>query len=127
MSSQTKEIPSEREGTRIRAFLAKVKPLNGCDFGEQDEYWEGRALIEQLAVAYDLETEDYRWDALECSTVVRFLSWIEPVKGTCFCHDQIEKLGVSTTCGFHAILEFASDEMRRIGSARRAKREVAHG
>jgi hypothetical protein len=124
MSKQIKaeEIPTERSGTRIRAFLSKVKPLSGCTFGEQDEFWEGRALIEQLAVSYDVQSDEYRWDALQCATVIDFLSMLEPVKGTCFCRDQIEELGVSTTCGFHIILQFAAEEMRRIGSA-----EVIHG
>jgi hypothetical protein len=126
---KTDEAPSERESTRIRAFLVRTKPLDGCTFGEQDEYWEARALLEQLALAYDMGTEDYHWDAVQCATVVDFLSWIEPVKGTCFCHDQIEELGVSTTCGFHVILQFAAEEMRRLApkaKGRKRAEKVAH-
>jgi hypothetical protein len=128
MAEQTIDgLPAEREGTRIRAFLSKIRPLTGCTFGDRDEYWEARALVEQLALSYDVQTDDYHWDAMQCATVVDFLSWVEPVKGTCFCNDEIEELGINTTCGFHAILQFAADEMRRIGRSKSRRREEAHG
>jgi hypothetical protein len=120
----TDECPEERESTRIRAFLARVKPLDGCDFGEQEEYWEARSFLEQLALAYDVGTDDYHWDAVQCATVIDFLSRVEPVKGTCFCHDRIEELGVSTTCGFHAILEFAADEIRQLAPKAKARKHA---
>lgn len=107
------ECPEEYESTRIRAFLAKVKPLEGCTIGESDEYWEGRSLIERLALAREVNVnaKGYHWDAIECATVLHFLHSIQPVKGTCFCHDDSR---VNATCGFHAILEFARDEVRRM-------------
>lgn len=101
--------PEERESTRIRAFLAKVMPLNGGTFGESNEYWEGRSLIEGLALAFDLADEDYHWDTINCATVLGFLSGIQPVKGSCFCHDNSD---VNLTCGFHAVLGFMADELR---------------
>jgi len=105
------ECLEESTGTRIRAFLAKVKPLDGVDVGEHDTYREGRALIEGLGLAWDLESDDYRWDAIECATVLNFLHWIQPVKGSCFCDDNSR---VNATCGFHAILQFMADQLYRL-------------
>jgi hypothetical protein len=133
------EVPEERDSNRIRAFLAKVKPLSGCTVGELDEYWQARSLIEQLALAYDVENENYHWDANECGMAVQFLHWIEPVKGSCFCNDRSR---INLTCGFHAILQFIADqlfgfaarqiadEVRRLApkvKGRKRAAEVAHG
>jgi hypothetical protein len=118
---------AESEGNRIRAFLATVKFLDGCEVVE--DYWEGRSLIERLALVRDLNAKNYHWDAIECATVLDFLHWIQPVKGSCFCNDDSE---LNATCGFHAVLEFLSDEVRRMGKPAKPKRarasdaEVAH-
>jgi hypothetical protein len=127
MVKQSDEVPEERESTRIRAFLAKVKPLSGTTCGEYDEYWEGRSLIEGLALAFETGDDTYRWHALDCAAVVNFLHWIEPVNGSCFCNDDSR---VNATCGFHAVLEFMADEMRRLAQkpkGRKRAAEVAHG
>jgi hypothetical protein len=89
--------PAEREGTRIRAFLSKVRPLSGVEVN--DVYWEARALIEQLALAFDLRDEAYRWDPMQCATVIDFMHWIQPAAGSCFCNDDSD---VNATCGLHA-------------------------
>lgn len=48
--------------------------------------------------------------------------------GTCFCNDDS---AVNATCGFHAILEFMRDELRRSAQpkvkGRKRTLEVAHG
>jgi hypothetical protein len=117
--------PAERESTRIRGFLAKVRPLKGCDVN--DAYWDGRSLIESLAVAFEAEDADYHWDAANCASVLDFLAWVQPVKGSCFCNDNSR---VNLTCGFHEILTFMADELRRVApkaKARKRAAEVAHG
>jgi hypothetical protein len=116
----TDECPEEREATRIRAFLAKVRPLSGNEVA--DSYWEGRSLIEGLALAFELADEDYHWDAINCAAVLAFLHSIEPVKGSCFCHDDSR---VSLTCGFHAVLEFMADELRRQGAPAKKRKRAA--
>jgi hypothetical protein len=113
------ESPNERPGTRIRALLARTRPLTGNEV--PDVYWEGRSLIEGLALAFDLAGDhyawDHHWDAINCATVLGFLSVIEPTAGNCFCNDQSD---VNATCGFHVILDFMADELHRAA-------EVAHG
>ncbi len=126
MAKHTTAVDSigERPGTRIRALLARTRPLSGNEVG--DVYWEGRALIESLALSYDVES-DLTWGPSECATVLEFLSCIEPTKGHCFCNDQSD---VNATCGFHVILDFMADEMRRLApmaKGRKRAAEVAHG
>jgi hypothetical protein len=101
----------ERPGTRIRALLARTRPLTGNEV--PDVYWEGRSLIEGLALAIDLGDDDYHWDAINCATVLQFLSAIEPTAGNCFCNDPSD---INATCGFHVILNFMADEMRRLAA-----------
>jgi hypothetical protein len=115
------ECPEERTGTRIRAFLAKVKPLVGS-VGENDTYLEGRALIEGLALAWDLESDGHHWDSMECATVLTFLHWIQPVKGSCFCDDNSR---VNATCGFHAILKFMADQLHRLAPQVKGRKRAA--
>jgi hypothetical protein len=119
------ESPNERAGTRIRALLAITRPLSGNEV--RDVYWEGRSLLEQLAVAFDAEDDRYHWDAIHCATVADFLTTIEPTDGNCFCNDPSD---VNATCGFHVILDFMADELRRTApkaKARKRAAEVAHG
>jgi hypothetical protein len=114
----------ERPGTRIRALLARTRPLTGNEV--PDVYWEGRSLVESLALSYDVES-DYSWGPSQCATVLEFLSAIEPTAGNCFCNDPLD---VNATCGFHVILHFIADELRRLApKAKGDKRaaEVAHG
>ena len=126
MAKQTSdESPNERAGTRIRALLARTRPLSGNEV--PDVYWEGRSLIEGLALAFDLGDENYHWDAINCATVLEFLSAIEPTAGDCFCNDQSD---VNATCGFDVILDFMADELRRVAPKQKGRKraaEVAHG
>jgi hypothetical protein len=126
----------------IRGFLAQVKPLEACEV--DDEYFEGRSLIERLALALEANTDqdlplgegriaaaakNYQWDATQCATVLGFLTLIQPVKGVCFCNDPSYSIH-NATCGFHSILYFARDQVRRIATpqpkARKRAAEVAH-
>lgn len=119
------ESPNERPGTRIRALLARTRPLSGNEV--PDVYWEGRSLVEGLALAFDLGDDRYRWNAINCATVLGFLSAIEPTAGNCFCNDPSD---VNATCGFHVILDFMADEVRRAAPKQKARKraaEVAHG
>jgi hypothetical protein len=117
--------PEERDSNRIRAFLSRVKPLSGCEVG--GDYWEGRGLIEQLALAYDTGDEDYHWNAMQIALVLDFMHFIQPVDGTCFCNDDSR---INATCGFHAVLTFLADQVRLLVPSRtraRVGREAAHG
>lgn len=105
------------DSTYIRGFLAKVKPLEGCTV--RDEYWEGRSLIERLALALEVN-EDCHWDATQCATVLDFLGLTQPVNGICFCNDGSYS-STNATCGFHVILNFMRDEVRRLAPAPKAK------
>jgi hypothetical protein len=40
----TEDCPEERTGTRIRALLARTRPLTGNEVPHV--YWDGRSLIE---------------------------------------------------------------------------------
>lgn len=104
----TDESPKERPGTRIRALLARTRPLSGNEV--PDVYWQGRALVESLALSYDVES-DCSWEAAQCATVLEFLGAIEPTEGNCFCNDPSD---VNATCGFHVILDFMAGELRKL-------------
>jgi hypothetical protein len=110
----TDECPEERDSNRIRAFLARVIPLVGCEVA--DDYWEARSLIEQLALAYETEDESYHWDHAQIAMVLDFMHWIQPAKGTCWCDDDSR---INATCGLHAVLEFMAEEVRGLGRANR--------
>jgi len=78
-------------------------------------YWEGRSLIESLALAYETQA-DYDWTLSQCATVLGFLSSIEPTAGNCICNDPSE---VNATCGLHILYEYIAERLRA--------EEVAHG
>ena len=101
-------VPTETPGSRIRALLARTRPLSGCDYGGDKTFWNGRGLIEELALAHDTES-DLHWSAAQCADVLMFLHSVEPTDGHCFCNDDSE---ISATCGFHEILEFMEVELR---------------
>jgi hypothetical protein len=114
------------ESTYIRALLAKTRPLSGSEI--PDVYWEGRSLIECLALAFELADDDYHWDAINCATVLKFIGVIEPITGHCFCNDRSNS-EVNATCGFHVILDFMAAELRRVVPQPRSRKrgEAAHG
>jgi hypothetical protein len=121
------DAPSDRPCTRIRAFLARTRPLSGNE--TPNVYWEGRSLIESLALTYEIMTvDDYEWTLPQCALVLAFLQAIEPVKGHCFC-GGFDREAVSTTCGHHLVLQQIEDQLRRIGPQvkQRKRAEVAHG
>ena len=104
--------PEDRAGTRIRAFLARTRPLKGTTWGDRDAFWEGRALIEQLALALDMRNPDYHWSPAECAAVLTLLHAIEPHRGACYCDENPDER-ISITRGYHAVLEFMAEEMAR--------------
>ena len=111
------EVLEERSGTRIRAFLAIVKPMHGT--AERAEYLEARSLIEDLALKCDSGRDVY-WGASDCASVLGFLHSIQPVEGRCFCDDDSR---VNATCGFHTLLAFLEEQMWRMAkTARKGKR-----
>jgi hypothetical protein len=98
---------------QIRAFLARTRPLSGCSFGDDDTFWTGRGLIEELALSRETGTT-LQWSLEQCADVLRFIHSVEPTKGNCFCDDDSE---ISATCGFHVILEFIEDQLRKENTA----------
>ena len=95
LSEQRTLGPTERPSARLRALLARSRPLEASEV--PDVYWEGRSLIENLALAYECETP-YAWSVADCATVLCFLAVIQPTAGNCICDDPSE---VNATCGLH--------------------------
>jgi len=118
------ECREERDSTRIRALLARTRPLSGNEVPEV--YWTGRTLIESLALAFDLGAENQQhWNPVQCATVLRFLAVIEPAEGDCFCHDESR---VNATCGLHVILDFVAGQLEAPkAKGRKRAAQVAHG
>ena len=94
---------------QIRAFLARTRPLSGCDFGGDETFWNGRGLIEELALAHETDS-NLHWSSEQCADAIRFVHSVEPTKGDCFCRDDQE---ISATCGFHVVLEFIEKQLRK--------------
>jgi len=117
----------DRPSTRLRAFLARTRPITGCEC--PNVYWEGRSLIESLALSYEIMTvDDYEWTLPQCALVLSFLQAIEPAEGHCFCGGfDSAPYAISTTCGHHLILQQLQDQMDRLSDASETVREVADG
>ncbi len=94
---------------QLRAFLARTRVLSGCDYGSDDDFWNGRGLIEELALARETGTM-LSWSPGQCADVIHFIHNIQPTKGNCFCNDDSE---ISATCGFHVVLEFVEKQLRK--------------
>ena len=124
------EHPDERTSARLRAFLARTRPLVGNHVPEW--YWDGRQLIERLALHYEVGTQDEcHWGADECAEVLRYITLVQPVDGACFCNDQS---ALNATCGFHALLDFVIDAIEalpklpaEIGDREQPQQEGVHG
>jgi hypothetical protein len=121
--------PLDAPHTRLRAFLAKTRPLTGNEV--PNVYWEGRSLIESLALSY--ETREYEaigpdpeWTLEKCATVLAFLQVIEPVKGHCFCGGfDREEHGISITCGHHIILGNLEEQLLHLAARDRKRKRAA--
>src|SRR5579862_8413999 len=120
------ESPNERTSARLRTFLARTRPMVGNEV--PDWYWDGRQLIEQLALHYEVGTqEECHWGASECAEVLRYITLVQPVDGTCFCNDSS---ALNATCGFHSLLFFVIDaigELPKPPVKGRKRAEVSHG
>lgn len=110
----------ERTTTRIRAFLDSIEPLV-VDLENNHDYVEGQELIEDLAQCCEME-KGRRWGPEECAMVVRFLHWITPIKGRCFCNDNSR---INATCGYHSVLIFMEDQLWRIAASERQGKRAA--
>jgi hypothetical protein len=111
--------PEDQAANQIRMFLSKVIPLRGCCYGDDETFLQGRALIDGLAVAHDMNAE-HQWDLTEMAAVVYFLNSIEPVKkGVCFCDGGI------LSCGHQAILDAVYDNLQRITAESRKRKRAA--
>jgi hypothetical protein len=103
---QAQSIPGEKPSARLRAVLARTRPLEGSEIREV--YWEGRSLIEELALAYEAES-DYDWTLSQCATALDFLGSIQPTEGNCICNDQSD---VNATCGLFTLYEYIAERLR---------------
>ncbi len=102
--------PTETPSARLRALLARTRPLVGSNVAA--DYWQGRPLIEHLALALETGTE-CEWSLSDCARVLRFLAFIQPTEGSCICDDRSD---VNATCGLHVIYGEIADRI-----------EVSHG
>jgi len=115
----------DQDQTRLRAFLSKVRPLSGST-GHEDLYWEGRSLIEGLALNCELGLDDDQWSLEQCGAVLKFLTVIEPVKGECYCGGfDREAQGISITCGHHIILESIGWSLQRLAEPANKRKGAA--
>src|SRR5580700_11009502 len=79
--------PSEDTADRIRAYLASVCPLSGCDVsaartytGADDYYQRGRSLIERLALsARGTHDPTLQLTATQAADVLYFIHNSEPI------------------------------------------------
>lgn len=107
-------VYEERPSTRIREFLKTVRPLRGCNYGEDAYFQRGRQEIEDLAWAYATGM-GRKWSLAQCADVLYFLSCIEPMGGKCYCNDR----RISPACGLQAILEEIEDSVREAAHPKR--------
>jgi hypothetical protein len=121
------ECPAERPSTRINAFLAKTMPLGGSCFCGTEGFHRGRKLIEELALHFQVQIALPRWNHGQCADVLCYVHCCQPVPGACFCNDQLGE-AISITCGFHEVLEFVENQLRRPATrAAKEAREAANG
>lgn len=109
-----KQPPSEATSDRIRAFLASMRPLRGCDAASREEYQLGRALIERLALsARDDDYPTLRLTAEQCADVLNFLSRSEPIEEEGWWQDDQD--GPSHLCGFYEVIIALETSLRARG------------
>lgn len=118
--ANNEHAPAERTGTRIRAFLDSIEPLVE-GLADDNRYAVGQTLFKDLARCCDME-EHVQWEPEECAAVLRFLHWIQPSKGHCFCNDRSR---VNATCGFHSVLIFMEEQMWQIAESPRRRKRAA--
>ena len=83
----------------VRTFVANVRPLRGCCVCEDDDYYAGRAVIEQIARTFESENVPAPSPA-QCLAALEFLSDVEPIaQSECFTCG-----GGKTAGGFHTVL-----------------------
>ena len=70
---------SEATAGRIRAFLASMRHLRGCNVADDDHYQDGRSVIERLALSADEENRPtLGLSSAECADALNFLGRSEP-------------------------------------------------
>jgi hypothetical protein len=111
----------ERTAARIRAFLAKVRGLRGCQL-ECAEHWQyARSLIERIAESADQNEDDYatpplRLSADDCACVLQFLAQIEPLEPGSW---WVERHGEpSHLVGYQMILFVLQESVLKLGRRR---------
>lgn len=80
-SLQAAPLEPDEDADAIRHFLASVRPIPGCDFG--DLIQRGRAAIIKIAQAIE-NPERESPNAEECLTILEFLSAVVPSGDTCY-------------------------------------------
>jgi hypothetical protein len=122
-------VPAEREGTRVRAFLAQLAVL--CAIQPYQDYDVGRQAIEEFAVALDAADDSYSWDAHQCVSVMYFLGISDARAGKCpMC--EAGDVRVSAACGMQTVFQFIGEQFEHLTGVKPSHRadvaaEVAHG
>jgi hypothetical protein len=97
----------------IRAFLTNTQPLTGNCYCNDDTFWEGRCLIEELARGYAAQILPV-WSLRECADVLHHVANVESLK--CRLNESnVPKLRMPTFSefsGFHVLMNFVEDALR---------------
>ena len=105
----------------IRTFLTNTQPLTGNSYSNDDTFWDGRCLIEELARGYAAQILPV-WSLRECADVLHHVANVESLK--CRLNESNEpKLRVpifSEFSGFHVLMIFVEDALR-LAVARRPR------
>lgn len=87
----------------VRAFLASVRPLEGCCFCDSAALYAGQAAIGRLARS--LDGRGAPPDIAQCVDILTFLSSIQPIDSErCYGH-----AGQEEAAGFNIILDHIRD------------------
>jgi hypothetical protein len=111
--------PNERSDARIHAFVASMRPLRGCVFGDdiQEANRRGRTIIERLALsAKGGAIPRLLLSCAEVADVLSFIHCSEPVEPATWWRDIDAE--VSHTCGYTITLEALEKSLRAIAADR---------
>jgi hypothetical protein len=106
---------SDRTADAVRAYLASMRPLKGCDFFDDKSYWTGRMLIERIALsAKGEDAPQLKLSVRECADVLRFIHSPAPVKRWNWWRDP--PVAPSHLVGFVMVLQAIEDSLRAAGA-----------
>ncbi|MGO9592984.1 MAG: hypothetical protein ACLQFF_12565 [Steroidobacteraceae bacterium] len=105
---------SDNTADAVRAYLASLQPVDGCDLTDDKSYWNGRVLIERIALsAKGEDVPTLRLSVSECADVLRFIHCSQPVRRSAWWRDPPGK--PSHLIGFIMVLQVLENSLRAVG------------